>query len=225
MQTKSFVLLLDIHTHQPPQPGNWAIQNLYQDFEQVHLPSNFSIGLHPWYIQQQSLQQELQLLGQYAAHAHVLAIGECGLDKVCATDFVLQTAAFAAQIQLANQVNKPLVIHCVRAYTEVLGMLRQANNRVPVIFHGFNKNGQLAKQLVEEGYYLSFGKALQQQRLQHVLATVPLNHILLETDDATIDITGIYQLAASALSVDIDTLSLQVQQNAVAIFGTDYIKQ
>ena len=217
-------MLLDIHTHQPASSGNWAIQNLYKNFEQVALHGKYSIGLHPWYINEDNWQQQFQLITQYGNHAHVLAIGECGLDKVCATSFDLQVKVFTAQVQLANQINKPLIIHCVRAYNELLQILKQQQNKVPVAFHGFNKNIQIAEQIVAAGYYLSFGKALQEQHLQQVLATVPLSNILLETDDAAIDIATIYQLAATALHMDVDKLALQIQQNAVTIFGADYFK-
>ena len=215
-------MFINIHTHHPPQKNECTIQNLYKNFEQVDVLGKYSIGLHPWYINQENVAEQLQQLASYSTNKNVLAIGECGLDKVCQTNWDLQLQTFTAQVQLANEINKPLIIHCVRAYTEVLNILQQQHNKVPVIFHGFNKNQQLAKQITDKDYYLSFGKDLQQQRVQQVFATVPLKHILLETDDTTISIETIYQFAATALQIDTVKLSSQIQQNAVAIFGTDF---
>lgn len=79
-----------------------------------------------------------------ASRNTLVAIGECGLDKVCKTDFVLQQEVFAAHIILANKLKKPLVLHCVKAYDEIIKMLSLHKNLVHVIFHGFNKNPLLA---------------------------------------------------------------------------------
>jgi TatD DNase family protein len=134
---------------------------------------------------------------------------------------VLQQQLFTAQIQLANQLQKPLIIHCVRAYEEVQHLLQQQHNAVPVIFHGFNKNAVLAQQLISKGYYLSFGKAVLQDAMQEVLRAVPRDKIFFETDDSDYSIETIYTAAATALQIDINSLSLQIQKNAAAVFGSD----
>ncbi len=148
-----------------------------------------------------------------------MAIGECGLDKICETDFALQEQLFVLQIELANKIQKPLIIHCVKAFDEVLRLLKVNNNRVPVIFHGFHKSVETAFQITRQGYYLSFGKALLHQRMQEMLAKLPLTNCFLETDDASINIETMYELAASAFSIDKDSLSLQLQKNAAKVFN------
>lgn len=181
-----------------------------------------SAGLHPWYITDAAWKQELALLTAVSNQKNIVAIGECGLDKICSTDFVLQQTVFAAQVQLANTVNKPLIIHCVKAYDEVLQLLQQRQNKVPVIFHGFNKSKELAMQLISRGYYLSFGRALEQLHLQSVLAALPVEKIFLETDDAAISIENSYNLAAAALQIDVNAFSLQLQKNAALVFGIPF---
>lgn len=161
----------------------------------------------------------MEELNNYCNNKNVLAIGECGLDKVCSTDFTLQQNAFTQQIIAAARVNKPLIIHCVKALEEVQFLLQQQKVKVPVIFHGFNKSRELALQLVDKGYYLSFGKALQLPAMQQVLASVPLQQFFLETDDAEMPIDNIYAVAAKALQIDINTLSLQLRKNVAAVFG------
>lgn len=207
---------INIHTHQLPQVNEVAIKNLYKDFEQVQQKGCYSIGLHPWYITA-NWEKEFEQLKHYASHPHVKAIGECGLDKICQTDFQFQQGVFAQQIQLANEINKPLIIHCVKAYDEVLQQLKKA--QAPAIFHGFNKSKELALQIIHAGHYLSFGNALQQPHMQEVLKALPPEKIFLETDDRDVSIASIYELAAKVFSIDELSLSLQLYKNAKHFFS------
>lgn len=214
------ILYINIHSHTKSQSnGQLVIHNHYKDFETIDTMQIHSIGLHPWYIAEPNWQQQFELLKKYSHSTYAVAIGECGLDKVCNTDFRLQQKVFLRQVGWANEINKPLIIHCVKAFDEVLKQLKLGNNKVPVIFHGFNKNGTLAKQLIEHEYYLSFGKALQNKSMQAIFATVPKEQIFLETDDADIGIEKIYDYAAASINIDVNTLSLQIAKNAELIFG------
>ncbi len=167
----------------------------------------------------------MQQLKRISINKNVLAIGECGLDKICDVDLDLQQEVFVQQIELANAIGKPIIIHCVRAYEEVLMLLKKEKASVPVIFHGFNKNKIIADKIIANGYYLSFGKALQKPQTAAIISGVPADRIFLETDDADISIEEIYHLAASACSIDEASLILQIQKNAAAVFGADTFKQ
>ena len=212
-------MFINIHSHQSQQKNDFVITNLYNHFEQVVAGGIYSAGLHPWYLNETTWVEEMKALEQFSNNKNVLAIGECGLDKICTTGFLLQQHVFAAQIGLANKINKPLIIHCVKAYEEVVQQLQQNNNRVPVIFHGFNKNKILAQQLIHKGFYLSFGKALQQPAMQELIKILPADKIFLETDDAAVNIEMIYLLATQALQLDVNSLSLQIKKNAATVFG------
>lgn len=181
------------------------------------------MGLHPWYIDALHWQEQLEQLSHYSTGSRVVAIGECGLDKVCTTAFSLQQEVFGRQISLANTIGKPLLIHCVRAFAEVQWWLQKNKVQVPVIFHGFAKSTTLAQQLISKGYYLSLGKALQLPAVQQLLRAIPLQQVFFETDDSTIGIEKIYALAANALQIDVNTLSLQIKKNAAAVFGSPAI--
>ena len=212
-------MFINIHSHQTPQKNECVITSLYNHFEQALAGGIYSVGLHPWYLNDTTWLEEMKVLEQYSNNKNLLAIGECGLDKISTTGFLLQQQVFAAQIVLANKINKPLIIHCVKAYEEVVQQLQQNNNRVPVIFHGFNKNKILAQQLIHKGFYLSFGKALQLPAIQELIKILPPDKIFLETDDAGISIEEIYVLAAQALQIDINSLSLQIKKNATTVVG------
>jgi TatD DNase family protein len=209
----------NIHTHlQRTEPQSLGIVSVYEQFEQVDELACCSVGFHPWYIA--GYPSEMEQLTAAAALPHVVAIGECGLDKVCATEWEVQVAAFEEQVRLACRIGKPLIIHCVRAFAEVVVVLEQCNVSVPVIFHGFNRDKHIAAGLLEKGYYLSFGKALRtaHEGLAEVLRTIPADRYFLETDNAEMPIAEIYEYAAGIRETNTDTIILQVQQNFQTVF-------
>ncbi|MEO8769144.1 MAG: TatD family hydrolase [Ferruginibacter sp.] len=217
-------MYINIHSHNGANPNEWVIQNVYNGFERTLMPGNYSAGIHPWYIEAIEWKTAFSLLKTLSENDSVLAMGECGLDKVCKTGFHLQQEVFIAQILWANEINKPLIIHCVRAYEEVLQLLKKYNNKVPVVFHGFNKNLVLAEEIIQHGYFISFGKALRQPNIKNVFAAVPLEKIFLETDDTDKTIKMIYAEAASIKKISEETLSLQLVKNVMTVFNKDVLK-
>lgn len=207
----------NVHTHLTgAEPYCLPILNRYAGFETATDGTMCSLGLHPWYLE--NAAQKWPLLQQYAALPHVLAIGECGLDKVRGADWNTQRYWFGQQILLANELKKPLIIHCVRAYDEALQLLQQA--QVPVIFHGFNKKMPVARQVLDAGHWLSFGAALLDPASQAaaVLSEVPQDRFFLETDDAPVSIGDLYTIAAEIRKTDQDAIILQLQQNFKTVF-------
>ncbi len=212
-------MFTNIHSHKPEVKGAWVIQNLYDNFEETKKDGHYSIGLHPWHINTGSWMQALKTIEQFSKSDTVLAIGECGLDKACDTDLQLQQQVFTAQVCWANEIKKPLIIHCVRAYKEVLSILKKCNNKVPVIFHGFNKNETIAAKILLNGHWLCFGKALFQEKIAAVFAVLPLEKIFLETDDSVIRIEEIFKQAAAIKNISIDELSRQLNKNVSTVFN------
>lgn len=193
---------------------------MYHAFEKASEGGLCSLGIHPWYVDA-DFDNQLAQLEQYATLPNVVAIGECGLDKLTATPWHLQERAFRLQIQLANTLHKPLIIHCVRAYDEVLQMLKLEQVQVPVIFHGFNKNMLVAEGILKNGYYLSFGTALLNDQSPAIAAiqACPEDKFFLETDDKDIAIGQIYEKAADVRKTGKDALILQLQKNFQAVFN------
>lgn len=219
-------MYINVHTHHTqPVEGILSIGNLYKNFDVIEINSLYSVGLHPWFITADTWQQQFETVKETCRLQNVVAVGEAGLDKVCATDFALQQTVFAGHIQLANEIQKPLIVHCVRAHAEAMQLLKQHNVQVPVLFHGFTKSKELALQLMAQGYYLSFGHGLMKENLRAVLAALPIEQVLLETDNSTASIEEIYKLAAAAFQIDEDSLSLQLQKNAAKVFGAVITKE
>jgi TatD DNase family protein len=211
-------LHINLLSHFSQKGSEWVLQSFYKDFENLDFNQHFSAGLHPWHIQNGYLH-EFEKLERLGHSKNMLAVGECGLDKVCNTDFKLQVAAFERQVSLANEIKKPLIIHCVRAYDEVLELLEIIKNKMPVVFHGFNKSKELALRLTGKGYYLSFGASIQKSSVNQYLAGLPLSHICFETDDADASIESIYSIASESLKISTDELISQVQKNVENILS------
>lgn len=209
---------INIHTHDEGAPG--TIVNVLRDFDEIPREGFYSAGLHPWYLKENAAE-EFAKLKLTCLKENVLAVGECGLDKICETDMALQQTWFAEQVKLAAQINKPLIIHCVRAYEEVMRALKSV--RVPVIFHGFNKNENVAAKLLQHGYYLSFGKHLWSENTAKVFRDCPKEKFFLETDDAGHTIEEVYERAASIKNISLEELKTQVSDNVQKVFGSKFV--
>lgn len=214
------MMFFDLHTHQTGGNNPYALINVHEHFDAIPGNGYFSAGLHPWYLTATDPDQGISRLAAALEKPGVLAVGECGLDKVCETDYRLQQNCFRQQVQLANRYRKPLIIHCVQAYEDTCRILTEEQVLLPVIFHGFNKNGQLARQLVQQGYYLSFGKSLWHEPAATVFHDMALNHIFLETDADNPEIGDVYARAATIKRITTDGLKAAIDANVQQVFGS-----
>lgn len=212
-------MYINIHSHKQSSPTQFFIENLYKDFAKVTESGYYSTGLHPWYLTAESPGESFTEVKEVSTEPNVLAIGECGLDKVCKTPMELQVAVFIDHIKLANEVRKPLIIHCVRAYGEILKLLQQHHPGVPVVFHGFNKNKETLLRILDSGHYVSFGQFITDKDKAKILCHVPLNQFFLETDNSPIGIETIYAAVASAKNISLEALSLQLTKNLQSVFN------
>ena len=177
------------------------------------------MGIHPWHIDENTVAAEMAKVKMASELKNVLAIGECGLDRVCKTSYKLQEKIFIEQLLWANEIAKPLIIHCVRAHREILFLLKEYNNLAPVIFHGFNNNEEIANSIIEAGCMISFGKSLMYPNAENVFSKIPIENIFLETDDNEIIIDDIYKQAAKIKNISTERLSLQIQKNRNKVFN------
>ncbi|OOG19113.1 hypothetical protein BWD42_03965 [Sphingobacterium sp. CZ-UAM] len=207
---------IDIHTHRPNaiQDGSTlSVVNIALNHNETIIEGDCSIGLHPWYIDGNT-QEALELMQTVIQRANVVAVGECGLDKNGAVPFGVQQQVFDRQILLAIAFQKTLIIHCVRAFQEVLASLLKAKFHLPVIFHGYRKNWTLAKQLLDRGYYLSIGTHCLNGSQDEVLRNIPLEHLFLETDTYTAtQVATLYQYVAKVRSIPIEVLKQALYHN------------
>jgi TatD DNase family protein len=211
-------LFINIHTHLQLYDANVEVVNLNMDSDDK--PKYYSYGLHPWYISPVNYQEDLAKLEIKVNEKRCIAVGECGLDKLSQVDFNLQQEVFAEHIRIANHYKKPLIIHCVKAFNELINSLNLNNNEMPVIIHGYNNNENIARVLRDNGCYFSFGKALlgYESNAAKAIKNIGRKNFFLETDDADISIKYIYKKAAELLGVDEEILKMQLQSNFENIF-------
>lgn len=191
-------LFLDIHTHHPvADDGVRQIYNAGLDPDVAASGEWLSVGIHPWFLTDGNREEQFRLLSQNAAKGDVKLIGECGVDRLRGPSLAVQRTAFEQQIQLAEAVGKPVLIHCVRAFDEVMALGKRYAHRVPLIIHGYNKSPQLAAQLIKCGFYLSFGAAIRNEASSAAKTLSELSGpFFLETDDTQLDIRTLYAHAA-----------------------------
>jgi TatD DNase family protein len=209
----------NLHTHNfTNQPEVVELVNQYpQEFDDA-IPF-YSIGIHPWYIDEKTLENDLEIIEDKLQQKNCLAIGECGLDKRIEISLELQKIAFEKQLALAEKYQKPVVIHCVAAFQEVIEIKKRLKITVPMLIHGFSKNEQVAKQLIDAGFYISFGKyLLRNPALESVFKSVPNNRFFLETDTIEEGIREVYTLAAKYKEIELGELQEIVNKNFTRVF-------
>lgn len=210
----------NLHTHQfTNQAEVLELVNQYPQELDAAIPF-YSIGIHPLYVDENRLEPDFQILNQQLALPECLALGECGLDRRSETPLSLQLFVFERQLALAEKFRKPVVVHCVRAFQEVIEIKKRMAITVPMIIHGFSKNEQIAKQLIDAGFYISFGKyLLQNPALELVFKSIPNDTFFLETDTIDEGIQDVYALAANYKNVSIEELKQQIMVNFTTVFG------
>ena len=151
---------IDIHTHGSGiRPGIFAVENLmaHEPRIPVDIPGQPSTyGIHPWYLDNNSLEQLIANVKTVANSPGLIAIGEAGFDKLRGPEIKTQARAFESQVIISEDVRKPLYIHCVRAWDELLPAHKRLRPKMPWLIHGFRGNPELAMQLISKGMYLSF---------------------------------------------------------------------
>lgn len=208
--------LVDIHTHHRENcEQGGAIRSLHVDEAAAALGDGWcSVGLHPWYLQEEAVDGQLKTLERLLACRQVVAVGEGGLDRLAAAPMALQLRAFRAQVALSERYRLPLVIHCVKAVDELLAVRKQLRPQQLWIWHGFRGKPQQAVQLLQQGFYLSLGEHYSADALR----VIPADRLLLETDESACGIEVLVKRAADVRGVGEDELRTTLRQNVRRLF-------
>lgn len=214
---------IDLHTHQNYNPEIIQICNVFaQNAGKNSVKGFFSVGLHPWHFAEVNLESCFENIEQSTSNKNMLAVGECGLDKVIQTDFSLQEQYFRRQAEIAEKAHKPLIIHCVRAYPDIIKLKKEIKSSVPWIIHGFNANKETIRQLLNHGFYFSVGENLLKDDPKiEIFRMIPIGRLFLETDNSEISIQKIYFFAAQMLEMTVGELSGIISNNFKMLFGDD----
>ena len=182
-------IVVDVHTHHPRKG----------------VISPTMVGIHPWDAEHES---------QLPNFAEGDIIGETGLDFACSVDRAAQERLFRVHLEAAERLQKPVILHIVRAFEPVIKILANYNLK-GVVFHGFIGSKQQAEEALRRGYYLSFGdRSLRSAKTRQAIASTPLDRLFVESDDNPgLDILDIYAEIAKTKSVTITELSAQIYEN------------
>jgi TatD DNase family protein len=214
---------IDIHNHgAKPGTGHFQVENLMT--HENLIPGDkagltYTIGIHPWFLKVETYEHQLSLVNQYADYKNIVALGEAGFDRLKGPDSILQLTAFEEQVRIAERVSKPIFIHCVRAWDELLSAYKKLKPVTPWLVHGFRGKKELAMQLISKGMYLSFWfDFVIRPESCSLLKSLPKDKIFLETDGSDISIEKIYEKVASDLSLTVDELKAIIFSNYNNVF-------
>jgi len=212
---------IDLHTHNSSAEENTIkVVNLFPDVSGLSNISKYaSIGLHPWYIKDNYIEQLTQLRTT-AQNKMIIAIGEAGLDKAVKINFELQKTVFIAQAKIAEELSKPMIIHAVKTYNDVIALRKKITKAPPWIIHGFTGNKNIANELIRNNFCLSFGKDLfnNKSHAPEVFCNSSYDTIFLETDDSGLTIKSIYEKASELLKISTLQLCTQINNNFQKLF-------
>ena len=211
---------IDIHTHKTrTEPEIISILNIRLGYDDNISPVNclYSIGLHPWDIKDIT---DIELLDKITDDNNLLAIGECGFDKNINIPFSIQKNIFIKHVELSEKYHKPLIIHCVKYFNEIISLRIELKPTENWIIHGFCGSSQLAKQLIESGFILSFGKVLFDERknMKNLFCMIHDNLFFLETDESTKSIENIYLRVSEIKEISVENLKKLIYNNYKNVF-------
>lgn len=217
-------MIIDCHTHNNPRPGVPSIVDVSGRGDFVFgQEMMFSVGIHPKSIGE-DWREKLSDIENLAAKKGFAGVGECGLDKFSGCNKQLQEEVFEAQLSLAQRIGKPIIIHCVRLYSDAIRIIKKASFTNPAIFHGYNGNPDITAQLLKmPNAYFSFSEstfATPETSGSKSLPLIPVSRILTETDcNAAADINVTIKKIADKKQMDASSLQQSVYENFMRIIG------
>jgi TatD DNase family protein len=214
---------IDMHTHGgTPAEGVFLVECLMAHEEKLpeDLPGvAYTFGIHPWFLSEKNHKQYISYVEKSIELPGVIALGEAGFDKLRGPSPELQRIVFEEQVAIAEAYRKPVIIHCVKAWDELLAVQKKLKPTTPWMIHGFRGNEEHASQLLSKGMYLSFWfDFVLRPESSNLLKRLPKNRIFLETDGADVDIRKIYDKVAGDLEISEEKLKSIIHSNFKEFF-------
>lgn len=213
--------LVDIHTHSLTHSDEILFIRSFRATE-ILLPVKeqfYSFGIHPC---DEDIESQLDLFDNLLITCKPYAIGECGLDRNAVHSTDLQMKVFRHQALKAEELGIPLIVHCVGRFDDLLQLRKSLDPKKAWIIHGFTGHPQMAAQLIQKGFLLSFGNALLtgKGKATSALSFLPSDTFFLETDDESADsLPVIYEKAANLRNCSVEQLKLEINNLFKKIFG------
>lgn len=207
----------DAHTHFVQT--HYALLNYHLNDDSLFDSAFFSVGLHPWYCEGWTEQSILQSFEKILQNRRPNAIGEAGLDRLRGPALERQMDAFLCQAHIAVENHLPLIIHSVRTVNEIIQCKKMVAGS-DWVFHSFNLKQTQADALLDQGFFLSFGRAILTpgSAATKALLHCPPSRLLLESDDAPHSIDDIFIAAAEIRKVSVEQMREEVLINWKHLF-------
>ena len=202
--------LIDAHTHRVPHdPEQTALVDLLPGSPSSDSGEGcfYSCGIHPRDLGCFSMDELVETLCRIPC----AAVGECGLDSSLTVSLEEQEKSFRAQIVLSEELNLPLVVHCVRQYYELIRIRKELVPRQPWLIHGFRGNSEVGQALLGHGMILSLSPVWLLHQ-DHFPEWLPADAFLLETDESALPLRDIYSHAAKLRGETMEDLAGKLQK-------------
>lgn len=178
--------------------------NSWDGLDALHRLDNvyFAYGIHPWKAME---FVSSQVLAQKLLSGNAVAVGEIGLDfRVDNLDKSRQIAVFEMQLEVAVQLDLPVMLHCRGAFEQMRGILKRFQGKLRGVVHAFTRSPEVAQGFLDLGLYIAFGGAITRpnaKRARKSVQYVPLERILLETDCPSIGLDGVDAVHAEPMHI------------------------
>lgn len=214
---------IDIHVHGgTPGPGMFILEALMAHEDRI--PENipgvaFTFGIHPWFLNEENYAKQLEAVERVTAMPGIVAVGEAGFDRLKGPSMKLQSKVFEEQVRISEKLQIPLIIHCVRAWDELLAGAKKLKPEMPWMIHGYRGKIQQAGQLLSKGFWLSiwFEFAMRPESSE-LFRELPPGRFFLETDGADVSIKDIYKKVALDKRIDVEELKSDIFSNYITFF-------
>lgn len=202
--------ILDCHTHYPNRHNAIFNLNLGNTPDKERY---YSIGVHPWGANINQCVSINDLISA-ASYEYVVAIGETGIDTIKGGDIETQKSLFIKHIKVSETLKKPIVLHVVKAWQQIIEIRRMIKPSQIWIAHGFRGKPQLAKELLRHGIHISLGEHFNTE----TATIIPDEMLLTESDESNLSINAIINKIAEARAISPDNLRDIIVQNTDRIF-------
>ncbi len=154
---------------------------------------HFALGLHPYFLAHHQ-HDDFDILAQQAhkIRHQLVAIGECGIDASI-SDLESQYALFVRHIELANQLNLPLIVHHRQSHHHIARAFKDVEPKYGGVIHAFSGSYTQARYYIDKGFKLGIGGTITYPRAnktRQAIERVPISTLMLETDAPSMPLNG-----------------------------------
>lgn len=215
------------------QGVNTTSNRLALDYAEEFVSVNAALGLYPEDVEkmtEKAIEKEINFIR--SQKDKIVAIGEVGLDLKEAHDFTKQQWVFGEMINLAIELDKPIIVHSRKAELQAITQLERARAK-KVLMHCFSGKLALAETIAKNGWYLSIPTSVKNsEHFQNVIRQTPIELLLCETDSPYLhprrefpnepaNVIASYEVIAKLKDMTLEEVEKQIEKNYIALFGED----